>query len=418
MAAKLTADQVVSYQQQGYLALRSVLSKAELDRVAEALMRAAWRGDASPADPPYPAPARVYTVSENIVEDLDLAYIVRHPTIVEAAQELLGGPVVFQTFVCYIKTPGAKGTGKDKLNAGSHSTAHQDYKPYHQAGSSLNWLFAIVPLVDLDAETGPLYVSPGSHKFSSIERQGRIHRVRRSQAQDIAPLVNLQLRRGDLMLMNMFTWHEGGPNQSSHDRMGVYNKYRAANAPPAWGPDLFSDVAHRTVVYRGQSLLPHHSDRPITGTRLLMEHDQRYLMVRDRNASGDKSKRWRLPGAPRNDSLAAVAERPGIEALETNIRATLGIDIHWATYIGDFEEGGALLRVFAHGLPAVPTLRVVDEVEAGWFTGDQIRTEIARTAMADGFVRQAIDLWTDESFLRGVGESKRRAQSLSAAFVG
>ena len=123
-------------------------------------------------------------------------------------------------------------------------------------------------MVDLDAETGPLFVSPGSHKLSRIGAgEGRVRRVRRAGADTMAPLVDARLRRGDLLLMNMFTRHAGGANRSRHNRLGVYNKYRAHGAPPGCGPIVFSDAAHRAVVCRGRPLLPHHGERPVTALR-------------------------------------------------------------------------------------------------------------------------------------------------------
>ena len=117
--------------------------------MTESLMAAVRRGHGEPQ------PASRYVLMTDVVQAPPLAAQASDPRIVDAVETLLGGAAALATFVAYLKTPGAAGTGGDY--SGSHPEAHQDYKPYHNAGSSLNWLFAIMSLVDLDeADRSPL----------------------------------------------------------------------------------------------------------------------------------------------------------------------------------------------------------------------------------------------------------------------
>ena len=384
----LTEEQVQTYRDRGYVVVRGLFGNEKIERISESLMRAVRR------DHGEPERARRYTLMTNVVEDPVLAAQASDPQIVDAAQTLLGGPAVLATFVAYLKTPGAAGTKGPYV--GPHARAHHDYKPRHNAGSSLNWLFAIMPMVDLDEKTGALYVSPGSHKLSRvIDDGGRVRRVERATADDIAPLVDTELRCGDLLLMNMFTWHGGGANQSDHNRLGIYNKYRAANAPPACGPIVFSEAAHRAVVCRGRSLLPHRSDRPIRAARLVLEHDDGFLLIKEADRSGGNGNRWTLPSG-------VVDGQPFDAAKQDSSRLILAdgerhVEMPWLSYIGDFDESGNLCRVFGCTLPDS-----AGADPAAWFTKDQIADLDSGGRLAGGYEMVAIDRWLDGAYLRGM----------------
>ena len=366
--------------------------------MAESLMEAARR------DHGEPQPASRYVLMTDVVEEPPLAAQASDPRIVDAVETLLGGAAALATFVAYLKTPGAAGTGGDY--SGSHPEAHQDYKPYHNAGSSLNWLFAIMSLVDLDEQTGPLYVAPGSHKLSRvIETGGRVRRVRRAGADTMAPLMDAGLRRGDLLLMNMFTWHAGGANRSDHHRLGVYNKYRARNAPPACGPIMFSDAAHWAVVCRGRSLIQHHGAQPVAALRLVVERDGRFLLLRHTDGSGTNTGGWRLPGA------SAVDGANHLTVLEEMARRSLSIELPWASFIGDYDEAGRRCRVFGYSLHAGAA---VATALAAWFTRREIEDLASRGRLSGGCEADAAALWVDPSFLRGIGQSQEQALRDSA----
>ena len=403
MPRTLTPEQIRLYEEHGFVVLRDRLKDDEIDRAAKSALRCVRGEHALTEGEPYPAPATLYMLKRHHVEESDLAHFASHTSIVGAAQTLLGTDAVLSAAVIYVKTPGAAGTRGDYQ--GSHPTAHQDYKTYQQAGSSLNWLFAIVPLVDLDDRTGPLYVSPGSHKLSRVIDQERVRRIHRCRGSDIGPLVDAELRRGDLLFMHMWTWHEGGPNRSDGDRLGIYNKYRAVNAPPACGPDLFTDKAHAMVSYEGRSLLPHHRDGPIAAARVLIQHGDRFILTRSGNGG------WQLPGGePLESDLSRLHDRCNlIDSVEIHVHAQLDLEVPWMTYLADFEQDGGLCRVYAHPLEEDPHLQPAKGTETRWFTAEEIHSLQSAGKLSGGYEPQTIDLWLDDSYLRGIGQSKNRA---------
>ena len=104
-----------------------------------------------------------------------------------------------------------------------------------------------------------------------------------------------ELKAGDLLLVNEHTWHKAPSGTSSEDRCGIFNKYCAVDAPPAAGYYPYSPAALDALSDAGKRLIPVCFDKPITTTRLLIEHpsgqESRYLMLHD-----DEHDRWELPG--------------------------------------------------------------------------------------------------------------------------
>ena len=173
----LSAQQQADYQENGYLIIRDVLPPDET-RALRQVVEAQAATDAYPPKLQYPEPGK-YTVSGNkLAVDPALAAVAEHPAIVERVEALLEQPAHLTAFVACVRTPGDKGGG-----------AHNDYKRWRPVGSSMNWLFAIVPLTDFDAEYGPLLVSPGSHKLHRvIDPAARILDVTRPDRERLAPL--------------------------------------------------------------------------------------------------------------------------------------------------------------------------------------------------------------------------------------
>ena len=401
----LTAAQKQSYDDNGFLVVKGAFTTAELDRMERGVMRAVRAGNCIDEEKTYPAPATQYTVEGQYQDDPDLLFVAEHPTVIELVQALLGAPACLSAFISYLKTPGASGTGGDYQ--GSHSTGHCDYKTYQQAGSSLNWLFAIIALTDLDEETGPLLVSQGSHKASRIVPvNNQVNRVERGSATDIAPLTDTQLRRGDLVFMHMFTWHEGRSNRSNHDRFGLYNKYRARNAPPACGPQLFSERCYQAFSEPGKRLLPHHGDLPYAEARLIVDHQGKVLLVKCDDGS------WQLPGASLSGDDPGSVTAKVMTELEAALTEQHGLVIPWMTYVSDYQTASGIRRVFAYQDDDGSSAGCVSGSCFRWSTTDDIRT-LAENGELTREDADALRLWWDESFLRGIGETPERARGAS-----
>ena len=402
---QLTADQRQSYADQGFLIIRDAFAPDELARLEQGVRRAVESGNCLNGDKPYPTPATQYTVEGQYQDDPDLLFIAEHPTVLGPVEQLLGGPACLSAFVSYLKTPGARGTSGDYQ--GGSPSGHCDYKTYQQAGSSLNWLFAIIPLTDLDAETGPLLLSPGSHRASRIVAlNDRVSRVERARADDIAPMVDAGLCRGDLLFMHMFTWHEGKANGSDHDRFGIYNKYRALDAPPGCGPQLFRSASRAALSQAGRRLLPHCSNLPFAEARLVIEREGKILLAAD---DGD----WLLPGAPTtiDDPGAQSVTAKLISQLTAALEDELGCEIPWMVYIGDYERQNGVQRVFAH--LDDPGRCAADIPGFRWSSNGEISKLVRDGALASEDA-DAIRAWLHQPYLRGVGESAERAKRVAA----
>jgi len=400
----LSEEQKQFYEQNGYLVVRGALADEELERLDLGVLRAVQSGSCLNGGKSYPTPATQYTVEGQYQGDPDLLFIAEHPAVTGPVESLLGGPACLSAFISYLKTPGATGTAGDYQ--GSHSTGHCDYKTYQQAGSSLNWLFTIIPLTDLDVESGSLLVSPGSHKASKIVPvTDKVNRVNRAQSSDIAPLIDTQLRRGDLCFMHGFTWHEGRRNGSQQDRYGIYNKYRALNAPPGCGPQLFREKSYEAFSEAGRRLVPHHGDQSFAEARLIVEHAGDFLIMES------DSKDWKLPGTtlPREEVKQQSVTAEIIARLECAIREAHGLEIPWMTYVADYPNGEGICRVYAY----VDTDRTVAARVSGpgvrWCGSEEIRDLAAGGELAADDA-DAVRRWETEDCLRGIGESPARAK--------
>ena len=400
----LTQQQKQDYQDNGFLILRKAIPDTELDRLDAGLMRALRSGNCLGGDQTYPAPATRFTVEGQTQDDPDLLFIAEHPAIVGPVEELLGGPACLSAFVSYLKTPGATGTGGDYRSV--NSTGHCDYKTYQQAGSSLNWLFAILPLVDLDEETGPLLLAPGSHRSSRIVPvNDRISRVERAPAKEVTPLEDARLRRGDLCLMHMFTWHEGKANQSDHDRYGIYNKYRAVDAPPASGPQLFQEGALRGLTAGGARLLPHVSDLPFEEARLIVDRDGKILLAQDGNGG------WQLPGTREVDPAGGVSVTGKlIDQLEAGLAANHGFAVPWMSYVSDHCGETGVRRYYAYTDDDGTIAGSTAGNGFSWTAAAALQALAANGALSRADAG-AVRTWSEESWCRGIGESSERAKS-------
>ena len=250
-------------------------------------------------------------------------------------------------------------------------------------------------------------MSPGSHKASRIVPvNDRVSRVERASVADIPEMIDAELRRGDLLFMHMFTWHEGKANRSDRDRFGLYNKYRARNAPPGCGPQLFSNRCYDALSESGKHLLPHCSDLPFAEARLIIEHRGKVLLT-----AGDDGG-WKLPGAP------ATIDDPGrqsvtaklITQLEAALLDALGLEIPWMTYVSDYFGLNGVRRVFAHSDDEGSCAKRVSGPKFRWASSAEVGG-LAKDGQLENDDADAIRTWSQEPGVRGIGEAAQRAKS-------
>lgn len=389
----ITKAEIEAYRENGYHIIRGVLSADEASAYREHVREEVKR-DAFPSKLKYPEPAK-YTVSGNRMADPGMAPIIEHPVIVDTVETLLGQPAHLTAFVAYLRSPGDTGGG-----------AHCDYKRWRPVGSSMNWLFAIIPLNDFDAEFGPLMVAPGSHKLESvIDPASHILDVTAPDRDQMSDFIDPDLKAGDVLLMNGRTWHLPPAGATKEDRVGFFNKYCAVNAPPAAGYYPYNQEAHDALSDEGKRLIPVHFDKPISATQLLIEDttedESRFFVMK--GSDGE----WGLPGGEGEEEESAgwdVGSR--IASVQTHVQAQLGIDVPWVSYIEDVENDDGVCRVYGYS-DGEGSLAALGKEEAGdWFT----QAQLADTLGEEDDITRAARTWRHEGIIRGMGKPNHQSK--------
>ena len=386
MTSTLTNQQIADYRTNGYLIIRDVVSSQETSELRSIVQRMA-RAGAYPSSLQYPTPGK-YTISGNRIAEPGLSPIAEHPVVVDAVETILGQPAHLTAYVAYLRSPGDKGGG-----------AHCDYKRWRPVGSSMSWLFAIIPLNDFNRAYGPLLVSPGSHKLTQvIDPNAHILDITRPDIEQLPDFIDPELKAGDLLLMDAHTWHKAPEGTTSDDRVGIFNKYCAVNAPPAAGYYPYDRTAYDALSDAGKRLIPIHFDQPLTDTRLLIEStsdsESRYLLT-----STDGNGGWELPGGKGWEEEKVgwdIGARVG--SLQSLVKSQLNVDIPWASYIEDVVTDGGVSRLYGYADAEVDRGSLGD---GNWFTKDQLLNMLGESHA----ICRAVSTWHREDLIRGKGKA-------------
>jgi len=390
----LSGEQLARYERDGYLVLRGLLNDADLGRLDGAIDRHV-PADAYAPGKVYPQAAK-YTLSQQVLSDPDMAYIAEHPKVLDAVEGVLGRAAHLTAYVVYVRTPGDVG-----------AKMHNDYKRWRPVGSSMDWLFTVIPLTDFDEEHGPLMVAPGSHQLARVTRESaRFWERGRPAPPTEGDFVDPGLKRGDVLLMNMYTWHWAPPN--AEHRVGVFNKYAAADAPPATGYYVFDDAVHAALTDTGKRILAVHSDLAINTTRAMITYGDELLLHKTPDGL------WALPGGDGWEEAAIPGWDHGnrIGALDDLLRAQLDLVLPWVSYVGDYaaEEDAAvpgLCRLYAHPCAQRPLLSDTAKASCKWFTREAL-SALGEADFAQAFTLDALATWLDAPLRRGKGLSQAR----------
>jgi len=387
----LTSDQLATYHRDGFVVLSGAISETEIARLEHGFSRnppldGTLDQSLTPHTPTYPGPGR-YTLANNCLKDPDLAFIAEHPTVVGAVADALHAAPRLSAFVIYDRTPGGAGI-----------PPHNDYKRWRPVGSSMNWAFTIMPFTDFDAESGRLFVAPGSHKVERVHQGSeRPVCVGPPTTPPIESYVDSGLRRGDLLIMNMHLWHHAEANNSGRHRAGLFNKYAAADAPPATGWLVYDQDVYRALAPENRWLLAVSSDLPLSTTRL--------LLTRQTNSGKHEvlvvltAKGVELPGGRAETEVAIADWDKGnlIASLYEHLRSQLQIELPWVSYIGDYEEGEHLCRIYGYDLTGLGF--PVPYHQGRWVSADDM-SSVASTS-GWGYESIALSSWLDSSVIRG-----------------
>jgi hypothetical protein len=392
----LSSEQIRAYDRDGYLVLRSAIAEAEIQRLEAGLARATPVDKSlEPTAPTFPEPGR-YTYATQCPADPDLAFIIEHPRIVGPVAQLLGDEPRLSAYVMYDRTPGGHGI-----------PAHQDYKRWRPVGSSMNWLFATVPFTDFDEELGRLEVAPGSHRLERVSAGATPCReVSPAIRPDDDAFIDPGLKRGDLLLMNMHLWHRAPANTSNRNRVGLFNKYAAASAPPATGWYRYSPAVKEALSPENRYLIPTEGEPVIRRTRAVLMRqrpDGPEILCLPADASGAQT--WILPGGDASEDTAMADWDHGnvIGALQQHLRTQIGGETPWLSYIGDFKEPEGVSRVYGY---TVAQGRLAGPNVGQWLP-------VAALQAADfsfGWEPDAVAAWLDPTIVRGKGLSQTQAR--------
>jgi hypothetical protein len=390
----LAPEQLAEYHERGFTVVRQAIDEADLVRFAAAALRHPPNDQVVPGQT-WPGPGR-YTLARNAMADPDLAFIMARPQIVEPMRSALDDDPKIMMFAYYDRTPGGAGI-----------PPHNDYKRWRPIGSSMRWAFAIVPLCDFDEAAGRLEFAPGSHRVPHRpDPNGPVLNADRPTKPADADFVDPELRRGDLAIVNMHTWHRAGPNNSDHHRIGLFTKWGAASHPPATGWYLYSDAVRRALGSEGSHVLAISSDRPIATTRAVLERLRRdgseVLLV---EADGKLS----LPGGPAADegSIPDWDQGNYVASLVDSLDAQLRCRPPWVSYVGDYEEADHLCRIYGYRLS--PQAWGIGVPGAVWLGEDEV---VARAGeLTWGYERDAVRAWLHDPVVRGKAVTEAAART-------
>ena len=390
--ATLSEQQRFSYDRDGFLVLRGAIAEADIQRLERGVERnPPLDGTLDPYAPEYPAPGR-YTLATQSLKDPDLAFIVEHPHIVGPVTTILGEPPRLTAYVIYDRTPGGAGL-----------PMHHDYKRWRPVGSSMHWLFTIVPFTDFDELAGPLYVAPGSHRLERVHAGSTCTlEVEPAIRPDAADFIDPELKRGDLLLMNMHLWHKADANRSERHRVGLFNKYAGAYHPPATGYYLFDDDVAAALSADARHLIAVHSNKTINTTRAVLTRirgDDVQVYV-EKTATG-----LMLPGGEIFHERAIPDWDLGnyIAPLQQHLRERVSIELPWLSYVGDYAEDEGLCRVYGYALNdnGFPV-----DYHGDWLAFNTIN----ESELAHGYELDAVRSWLDPKYVRGKGLSQAQCR--------
>jgi hypothetical protein len=258
----------------------------------------------------------------------------------------------------------------------------------------VKWMFAVIPFVDYTETAGPLAITPGSHlKTSVLPSDGRVHQVDAA----CVPLptehsmVDPKLKKGDVVLMDGFAWHEARPNSGNSDRFGLYMKFHAKSSPPACGPTIYPSAVHHHLRDEAKHLVPYHRDDgrfaalrdgPVGGVdeaQLLIEDAEGRILVLD-----DGPGQCRLPKffAVEDESAGILDVCNVMGSVVRQVHTELGLKLPWLSWLQDTtgtrpdgESGPWRCRVYGHRLPEVaPTTSATSDQAARccWMAAEEL----------------------------------------------
>ena len=280
-------------------------------------------------------------------------------------------------------------------------------------------MVAVIPFVDYTETAGPLTVSPGSHlKTNVLPSDGRVHAVDASRVPGANKITlgDPSLKKGDVVLMNGFLWHEPLPNYGNSDRCGLYMKFHAKSSPPACGPTIYPSSVHDILPDDAKHLVPYHRgagqyaavrDGAVGGV------DEAQLVIEDSNEKllvlGNETDGWQLPRFPAaEDETAGILDVCNVMgSVISQAREQLGVKLPWLSWLVDLtnenpdsESEEWRCRIYGHRLQtAALTITANDDAtgQPRWMSADELEAAHSADLLKSGSdILKWLRMWQNE----------------------
>lgn len=221
------ADAIEAYRRDGFVALRSVLTREEAARYADAALAASERLRSHRSDAVFDQHVNVWRDDETLRE------LTLHPRIAAIAGRLAGLPVRLWHDQVLIKAPHNERA----------TEFHQD-QPYWPHEGSRPALSAWVALVDVPVERGCMTFIPGSQRLRDLSAQAlEVEGDLFEHAPDLrwAPRVTIPLQAGDLTFHDARCGHMATPNLTDEPRIAHAIIYVDADTAYSGAPHPVTD---------------------------------------------------------------------------------------------------------------------------------------------------------------------------------
>ena len=219
----LTNQQIADYRANGYLIIRDVVSSQETSELRSVVQRMARVG-AYRSSLKYPTPGK-YTISGNRIAEPGLSPIAEHPAVVDAVESHTWATRSSDRVRRLSALPRRQRRRRSlRLQALAPRGFFNALALRHHPTKRFRPRIRPTARLARIAQTRASHRPRCAHLGPRAPRSRATARLHRSRAKSRRPAA-----------MDMHTWHKAPGGTTSDDRVGIFNKYCAVNAPPAAG---------------------------------------------------------------------------------------------------------------------------------------------------------------------------------------
>ena len=243
----LEQKEIESYKETGYLLVKNLFDKSEVNYLLEAIQEILENNSlqsVAEIEPENPsAPRRIWSPTKRSER---FNVVARSSKLLDRIESLIGPNILFHYSKLNMKAP----------KVGSVVEWHQDFSFYPHTNTDL--LSCLIYLDDADISNGCLEVIPGSHKQGILNHcidgffRGKLNSE--SLPIDLEKAQHLEAPAGSVIFLHCLTVHGSKKNLSDKPRRAFLPAYRAADAYPIYfGPHASHNEPGVTLL-RGKQL--------------------------------------------------------------------------------------------------------------------------------------------------------------------